>query len=360
MIIKNSKITLQQDEKGIVAIVVTMIIMIVLTLIVTGFAQLARREQRSTLSRQLASQAFYAAESGINDARRAINDTDTNINNNFNTNPNYLGQKDSCNPLPGSVNFLGRDSNVVSVDAGVKYSCLLINKKLKNSIVDLSTEVSDIQDLQSYSSALAPNTKRLEKLQISWKDTTQGVVDVNTDANLPASSAWGVKIGMIRLDIVPYDTLNASSLRDSLFTVFLRPSPTAGSGETIITYNPSVKGKLVEVKCFSEGYCKVDLEIPLAVAKNKNLVRMKSIYRSSTVALCANDCSGDTVFIGNQVEVDSTGKAGDILKRIKVRIPKKPDAGSTDIPEFVLDSSSGICKKIEVSPKTFTSGGCSY
>ena len=64
---------LKNNEQGLVAIVVTLIIMLVLTLIVTGFAQLARREQREALDRQLASQALYAAESGVNAAEAAVN-----------------------------------------------------------------------------------------------------------------------------------------------------------------------------------------------------------------------------------------------------------------------------------------------
>ena len=136
MIFTNSDKDFQQDEQGIVAIVVTMIIMIILTLIVTGFAQLARREQRATLDRQLASQAFYAAESGINDARRALEDPDF-------SGP-LRGQKDSCDPLASAANV---DSLVdKNIGLNISYPCLLINTKLKNSIVDLSTDTSNIQN----------------------------------------------------------------------------------------------------------------------------------------------------------------------------------------------------------------------
>ena len=46
--------------------------MIVMSLIVLGFAQISRRNQRESLDRQLSTQAFYAAESGVNDARELI------------------------------------------------------------------------------------------------------------------------------------------------------------------------------------------------------------------------------------------------------------------------------------------------
>ena len=56
------------NEEGFASIVIALILIIVLSLLTIGFAQLARREQQTALSKQLANQAQYAAESGINDA----------------------------------------------------------------------------------------------------------------------------------------------------------------------------------------------------------------------------------------------------------------------------------------------------
>lgn len=350
----NSKKNLQSDEQGIVAIVVTMIIMIVLTLIVTGFAQLARREQRATLDRQLASQAFYAAESGINAARKALEDGD------FTAIAGLNSEKSDCPKLSTAANVDSLEENQIGLN--ISYPCLLIDNSLENSIVDLSTDTSDIQDLKSYSAANPATAVDLTKLQVSWKDTDINVKGVNSSVLLPAAGAgWGDKIGMIRLDIVPYTIpalgFSSSDLKSNLHTIFLRPKD--DTTDTPALPLASMTGGVSPVHCkITTGVCSVIIELP--VGYSQNLVRMKSIYRPSTVVLCANECNGETVFIGNQVEVDSTGKAGDILKRLKVRIPKKPDSGSTDIPEFTLDSAAGICKKTEVSPLSFTTGGCTY
>ena len=64
--------TIRRDESGLAAITVTLIILGIVTLITVGFATLMRREQRQALDRQLSTQAFYAAESGVNLARKAI------------------------------------------------------------------------------------------------------------------------------------------------------------------------------------------------------------------------------------------------------------------------------------------------
>src|SRR4051794_12557602 len=59
-------------EDGFASIVIALVMITVLALITVSFAQLARREQQSALSKQLASQANYAVESGINDLKNKI------------------------------------------------------------------------------------------------------------------------------------------------------------------------------------------------------------------------------------------------------------------------------------------------
>lgn len=69
---KTPKKPIQDNQQGIVAIVVTIILMVILTLIVLSFAKISRREERDALDRQLSTQAFYAAESGIDYAKSKL------------------------------------------------------------------------------------------------------------------------------------------------------------------------------------------------------------------------------------------------------------------------------------------------
>lgn len=63
---------LKANQEGMVAIITTMVIMVVVTLVVSSFALIVRREQQQSLDRQLSTQAFYAAESGISAAYDAL------------------------------------------------------------------------------------------------------------------------------------------------------------------------------------------------------------------------------------------------------------------------------------------------
>jgi hypothetical protein len=61
-----------RNEEGLVSIIVVTIVIIILSLMTIGFAKIMDREFRQSLDRELAVQANYAAESGMNDARNYI------------------------------------------------------------------------------------------------------------------------------------------------------------------------------------------------------------------------------------------------------------------------------------------------
>ena len=116
------KTSLRTNQEGIVAVIVAVILMLILSLIVLAVSQNATREQRQALDRQLSEQAFYNAESGINDAA------------------NYLyahrndaavpALKPDCTPLPG-VN-----ANIDGTNGINKYTCIQYNRIPKSIIYD--------------------------------------------------------------------------------------------------------------------------------------------------------------------------------------------------------------------------------
>src|SRR5688572_29540682 len=110
----------QWKQRGMVSILVTMLLMIVISLIVLGFAQVSRRNQRQATDRQLSSQAFYAAETGINDARNLIKGalaTSTTI-----------PPKPDCTPGSGpAAAFYGSLTPALDAANNVAYSCLMVD-----------------------------------------------------------------------------------------------------------------------------------------------------------------------------------------------------------------------------------------
>jgi hypothetical protein len=62
----------KKNEHGLVSIITVTLIVIILALMTAGFAKIMDRELRQSLDRELATQANYAAEAGLNDARNYI------------------------------------------------------------------------------------------------------------------------------------------------------------------------------------------------------------------------------------------------------------------------------------------------
>src|SRR5688572_21036006 len=127
--------TTRLKEKGLVSITVTMILMIVLSLIVLGFAQVARRNQRQALDQQLSTQAFYAAESAINDVRNLVKAAGAGAS---------VPAKTAC-PSGGGGGFYNSLNSTVNGSIGASYTCLLVNPApsslIYGSIGDRSTIV---------------------------------------------------------------------------------------------------------------------------------------------------------------------------------------------------------------------------
>jgi hypothetical protein len=119
-------------QEGLVAIFVVSIIVIILALITTGFTKIMNREFRQSIDRELATQAHYAAESGLNDARAYVsnavknNDIDSVDTNGQCLNLNELPSTDFIDSGSLSGNFNNDDSDQI-----IKYTCVIINTKIK-------------------------------------------------------------------------------------------------------------------------------------------------------------------------------------------------------------------------------------
>lgn len=314
------------NQQGMVSIVVTMIIMVVLTLIVTGFAQLARREQREALDRQLSTQAFYAAESGINDGIRLL-DAGTS-------------DKTTC-ATPGVA------SEISGTD--VQYTCLLIKSNLDSQ---------RYENVQTDSSTRAPislaTRESLGSVTIDWqKKDGPNTGQLSTDSQapngtlLPNVTAWGQSVGILRVDIIKADPpFSPDSLRANTFTAFLYPK-SAGAGRGTFTTVAGDKGQIITANCSAptnRKKCRVTIDGLTGV---EYVIRMKSIYTVSDVEICANTCNSSSLIKGQSV-IDSTGKANDVLKRIQVRRSTLDTDTNEVFAESGLDTVDDICKLMVV------------
>ena len=330
------------EQNGFVSIIVTMIVMIVLTLTVLGFAQLARREQRQSLDRQLSTQALFAAESGVNEAVNQVK------------NNNYTGEINSCTtPLPPGFNN-------PQLSSTVSYSCLLLKQKQPSLEYDsISTDNSTYIPIDSDTD--------ITSITIGWGKTAStglGNNPVNPATKFPSISNWPITgLGVLRFDITATDPagpfgneLQPSRLGGANKTFFFYPS---SGGTSSFPLFSTTTGSIFSGNCgppsaTTSQPCNVTINGVGAIgARRKFFLRLKSIYQPSSVTICVNTCgSGGTIayLSGAQLSIDVTGKAQDVVKRISVRLPAPINVPSGSLPEFVFDSRNTICKTLKVMP----------
>ncbi|HJP95758.1 MAG TPA: PilX N-terminal domain-containing pilus assembly protein [Candidatus Saccharimonadales bacterium] len=321
-----SETSLVANQRGMISIMTTMILMIVISLIVLGFAQQARRNQRSTLDRQLSTQAFYAAESGVNDAAELIK----------NATLAQLSDKTSCSDK-GTANVYASlvDSNSIDSAHNVSYTCVLIDPSPNELDYDSVSTTGTIVPMFSGTGG-AFSTVNLE-----WKSKTgSGTPTTGCPNNYTSTStvftpttSWTCGYGVMRIDLVPASGSNTTGgYQTAARTVFAVPVK-AGTN----TYNFGSEGnKVIGVTC-TDTSCKLTVS---GLTDSQYYMRLISLYQDASMSITST-----LGLKGAQVKIDSTGKAQDVLRRIQVRLPLNSTGSQNQLPDNALQSTDSICKR---------------
>lgn len=346
---------LHQNEKGFAALVIAMTLVIILSLLTIGFAQIIRNESRQALNRQLSSQAYYAAESGINDAIRAIK-------------AGYTGRKTTCGPItgvPGPSQYLADNTVNSNTSANTKWTCLLIDTapiSIDYGSIDTVTPTVFTVAAVDASNVGVP----VSSLTVAWQDANSSVKTFRpssgvTNSSFPKASSWSAP-GVLRLAVTPFTAIDRSTLIQNTFTAFLYPNSGGVGTPGTVSYsnNQTQSGAIVNGNCnignaaIFTRYCVATINFASPVpAGTKLLFNLRSIYSNTNAHITAN--GGTAHLVGPQEIIDSTGQSQDVLKRIQVRIPTND---SQLYPGFGLDSIQGVCKTLSTYPG-FASG-CGY
>ncbi len=342
---KSLKIHINRDEKGLVSLVVTMIIILVLSITVIGFAQLMRREQRQALDRQLNTQAFYAAESGVNDAVKILK-----------TIPN--AKKPACDnsgitPNTAIPLFTALIPNLDNGVGTISYSCVTVDPAPTSlEYSNINTDKSKVVPVQT--------SMIMQYIFISWQDTSPNPKFTGCAATRPNpafTAGWPADCpGVLRVDIVPTGGggIDRDSLANSTMTAFLYPiyNGLAGVSQKALTGGFGNQGSIEDIQCSGSAQplapkqCKARISVSTTT---RYYLRLKSIYNPSSVTVTAsNDGNTPLPLEGAQAIVDSTGKANDVLKRIQVRVPTSTIDGF--FPEFPIEGLGSICKRLAIIP----------
>ena len=326
----------QQNEEGFASLVISLILIVVLALMTVGFAQLARREQRDALNKQLANQAYFAAESGINDTIKALPtlQTDPTVN---------------ANQCLTSAQLGGVASTLGAVNQGTSYTCVLANLTPDSLVKDpLSADTG-------WNTIFSTSGKNpLDKLTINWSSLAGKAPRPGSGTSLDTSGAWNSP-AVLQFSLTPLAAgfMNRDALISDTYTAYLYPSHT-GSGTT--TYSVNADAPIVNAKSCNTGICSVTISniglSPGSVAGEKYILHIFDFYDDSSVSVtkARSTTGGSLDFLNSQVQIDSTGKAQEVLKRIQAVVPLNL---TNTLPNNGIEVQN-ICKRFSTYPNSIT------
>jgi len=326
-------------ERGFASLVVGLILILILALMAVGFAELTRHEQQQSLGNLLGSQAYYAAESGINDAVRSID------NNSITAATPGVNQNTCIKPLPGAP------SQIINAANNVSYSCVIISLKTK----DLQyTPVNPGAD----ENVVFYTDNPLSSLNISWGSADGQTAYNKTDLPPDFPSTDYTANGntpyppVIQFSITPLDDLRRNQLTTRTYTVYLYPTVSAG-GATVYSTVLSKQGTIGMGKCNvgNQPYaCNVNITgLPATGGPGSGgpyLVHFLDFYDQASVDITGSTATGSATFSGGQAQIDVTGKAQDVLKRLVVRVPLSAKSNFAD---YAVQAQN-ICKLLQSGP----------
>lgn len=360
------KETIIKNQSGMASMVIVILIMTLLSLIVVSMTKNANRDQQQSLDNQLNSQAFYAAESGVNDARdyytQYVNDA---------VNPAPASKTD-CGGISGANpgdQFPAHTSQVGNgtTNTTASYSCVLYDAN-PNSLVfsDVSTDTSVLMPLQDKSGA------PLQSLTFTWQEPNDNNYTFSgcPSSGFPQNLNNNCNAGVLRVELIDTDDLSRNALINNDFLAYLSPSPNPGSSPGSPNYPNGVgtanQGVTWSGGCTggASGQCSLTIN---NINRNILMLHMRSMYKDNQVKITGTTTDPIThvnrsvEFFNGQMMIDATGKASDVLKRIEVRVPLN-QYGNGIYPEFSLQTSQGVCKLLQIIPPGFpdaqSSSGC--
>lgn len=358
---------LHNNQTGMISITVTLVIMIMVTLIVSSFAVIVRREQRQVLDRQLSTQAFYAAEAGLEDARVALTSKDPNLR---------LNSSDTINSCAsGSDESFAKvmQTKGVNIDPqiadNVEYTCVLIDTKpLKFKKTFNLSDGTYLVKIKADSN--------ISSLRISWQGTSPVAYENNPDFRLPKT---GLSNPMLRVNVFPgigSSGLSRDDLVNGAHSMFLYPNSGTSSTESVAFVGnggqggPTVlggtdanstrarQGKLVTGNCNPNRANTLDCSMLLtdldhdaakSGAGEEYYVAIRPLYKSAEVEIEALNSTVPVPIEGSQAVVDVTGRAQDVLRRVQARIPLTSGTFTGKLPDGALETTDDICKLLIVA-----------
>lgn len=350
------------DERGLIAIFVALIITTILALTTIGFGRIMNREYRQAVDRDLSTQAFYAAQSGLSDASEYIAANSAGAT---------VPQKNTCQTNQSISPYTDFRPNL-SGDNQVGYSCLLFD----GNIFDLRFD--NLQPNKPRVFKVTPSG--LDKFLFSWQDNQgdQGFKAVEDYPKFYDQVNWntiGGRTGALEVTIFPvYDGDSVrNALRGDQLSYIMYPAAGAPTFNTNPGITPGgITAVVARGQCNNSYRTGFDAYFPgatTAYACNNIVyndltnnftgvkifyIRVTALYNPINLMIRGANAVAPVALPGAQAQVDVTGKSNDVLRRLQTRVTLTPNLA---IPDYSIRTADSLCKRIRIPVLTTNTFG---
>lgn len=377
-------------QRGSVSIFIVIFAALLITIVTVSFVRIMLQDQRQATTTDLSQSAYDSAQAGVEDAKRAI-----------------LRYQSICNS--------GGDC----VDAATKINSPVCNAAIGTLGVDVSGGEVKVQtgnsnaldqaytcakialNTDDYLGTLLPNESNIiplvgvtdpDTVQIQWfssKDLSDNGYNANlqslTSASWPllSQTSWSLyrpsimraqimQFGSNGFTLTDFDSKNAAN-ESNANTLFLYPSGVSGVSSPIVdtfSFNKDTPrrasiGAPLAVHCSgnlgaSNYACTTRLKIPIPIggvgSHRTILLRLSALYNGTDYRVTLYNSISPVQFNAVQPQIDSTGRANDLFRRVQTRVELTDT--NFPYPEAEIDTTGNLCKDFSITdnPNDYNQG----
>lgn len=353
----------QARQQGAVSLFIVIFTTLLVTTITVSFMQLMMRDQQQALYSDLSGSAYDSAVAGVEDAKRALLMQQDCVGDSSVTCNNVRAAIDAGECTTLSDIFGGSPSGERPImqaegdrELEQAYTCVKITE-------DTADYVGSIESNASATLIPLRAEASFNRIVISWGlSKTGGAVNLSSGtrelppagtANWPESRPALLRTQLINgrgsFRLSDFDTTGFSN------TLFMYPSRTGTSTAEFALdgRRGAVDGEPHLVSCQSNvssgAYaCEVTIEVdPAITAGNQTaFLNLVALYNRTDYKIELLNGSNPVLFDGVQPEVDSTGRANDLFRRVVSRVELN---NTFNYPVAALETRNNICKNFSIT-----------
>lgn len=378
----------KQSQSGAVSLFVVIFTALLLTIITISFVQLMIRDQRQATASDLSQSAYDSAQAGVEDAKRLLlldqsckNGTAApSVNCTFVASalaPESGGLQSACDTLAKS-GLVSETNGETLIQQTTSDNAAKLDQAY--TCVKIATDTADyLGQLENDESTIIPlrGDKPFSQVELSWfsaqdlsstNNLTIGFPSTGGSVTLPRVGVkWAANNpALMRAQLMQFgDNFKLSDFDDGAdaSTLFLYPLALGPADQTTMSFSldarksPANAPRAVDCRTSLAGggyACKAIIQLPDptngSAANRTAYLRLSAIYNKAHFQIKLLDSAGgDVKLSGVQPEVDSTGRANDLFRRVVARVELRGDIA---YPDAEIDLLGNLCKNFTVTSTT--------